>query len=108
MSKIGKSVVRLPTSYKMGDVIEVKTRIIHPNDSGRRKFKELGYIAAYYVQRIEAYYGEEQVLALDCSGAVSENPVFSFGLKATRNAPLKVIWKDSEGQSFENVIQVKV
>ena len=46
MMKTGRRAVRLPRQeFGKDDVIEVKTRIIHPNHNGRHKFEDKGYIA---------------------------------------------------------------
>ena len=108
MEAIGRPAIRLPNEYLKGEVIEVKTRLNHPNDNGRRKYMDQGYIPAHYVTTIEAFYGDERVLAIQCSGAISQNPYFAFALRATHSAPLKVVWKDTQGLTFEQTVQVQV
>jgi sulfur-oxidizing protein SoxZ len=108
MDIFGRPAIRLPSSYRKGEVIEVKTRLNHPNYNGRRKYMDLGYNPAHYVETLEAFYGEERVLVVQCTGAISQNPYFVFALRVTHSAPVKVIWKDTKGQKFEETVQVQV
>jgi sulfur-oxidizing protein SoxZ len=109
MPEIGKTLMRLPRDYAKGEVIEVKTMIIHPNHNGRRQSPEGGgYIAAYYVRSIDVYYGEVRVTSVRASAGLSQNPYFTFHLKADRSAPLRVEWEDSKGQRFSHTVEVRV
>ena len=108
MDVIGRPAIRLPREYKKGEVIEVKTRLNHPNHNGRRKYMDQGYIPAHYVTSIEAFYGDERLLSIECSGAIAQNPYFVFAMRATHSAPLKVVWKDTKGRTFEQTADVKV
>jgi len=108
MVKIGRTAIRVPRKYAKDEVIEVKTRIIHPNHNGRRKHKEKGYIAQHYIRSIEAHYSERRVLSLDASAALSQNPYFTFTLKATRSAPLRVVWVDTRGQEYSETVDISV
>ncbi len=108
MVETGNRAIRLPSRYAKDEVIEVKTRIIHPNHNGRRKYKDEGYIAKYYVRTIEIYYGEDRVISVHASAALSQNPYFTFTLKATRSAPLRVVWVDTRGQEFIETVDISV
>ena len=109
MLKIGRRAVRLPRhEYLKDDVIEVKTRIIHPNHNGRHKYGDKGYIARHFVDVIEVYYGEQRIIAMDASAGLSQNPYFTFALKATHSAPLRVIWKDTNGEEYDETVDIRV
>ena len=108
MPEIGKTLMRLPREYAKGDLIEVKTMLIHPNHNGRVALPGGGYIAEYYVRKIEVFYGDARVLTLHASAALSQNPYFTFMLKADRSAPLKVEWEDTKGERYSHTEVVRV
>jgi sulfur-oxidizing protein SoxZ len=108
MAETGKTLMRLPREYAKGDVIEVRTMLIHPNHNGRRELPEGGYIAEHYVRKIEVFYGETRVLAAHTSSALSQNPYFTFRLKVDQAAPLRVEWEDTKGQRYSHTEQVRV
>ena len=109
MLKIGRRAVRLPRQeYAKDDVIEVKTRIIHPNHNGRHRYEDKGYIARHYIDVIEVYYGDQRLISVDASAGLSQNPYFTFALKATHSAPLRVVWKDTNGEEYTETVEVRV
>ena len=108
MASRRKTAIRLPRKYAKDEVIEVKTRIIHPNHNGRRAYKDQGYIAEYYVWKIEIFYGDEPIITINASAAWSQNPYFTFALKATRSAPLRVVWVDTQGDQYSDSVDVVV
>jgi sulfur-oxidizing protein SoxZ len=98
-----------PKDYKKDDLIKVNTVIMHPMDTGLVKDKESGkYIAAYYITDVEVFYGDEKITTMKLSGSVSANPFISFYVKATKTAPLKIVWKDNKGDVTEKVIDINV
>lgn len=109
MLKIGRRAVRLPRQgYAKDDVIEVKTRIIHPNHNGRHKYEDKGYIARHFINVIEVYYGDQRLISVDASAGLSQNPYFTFALKATHSAPLRVVWKDTNGEEYTETVEIRV
>ena len=109
MLKTGRRAVRLPRhEYRKDDVIEVKTRIIHPNHNGRHKHENKGYIARHFINVIEVYYGDRHIISVDASAGLSQNPYFTFTLKATHSAPLRVIWKDTHGEEYTETVDIHV
>ena len=109
MLKVGRRAIRLPRQgYAKDDVIEVKTRIIHPNHNGRHKYEDKGYIARHFISQIEVYYGDQRIISVEASAGLSQNPYFTFTLKATHSAPLRVVWKDTRGDEYTEAVDIRV
>jgi sulfur-oxidizing protein SoxZ len=109
MADTGKTLMRLPREYAKGDLIEVKTMVFHPNDNGRKQDPETGqYIAEWYIRSITVLYGDEKVMTVNTSSAISQNPYFTFQLNAVRSAPLRVEWEDSKGGRYTQTADVQV
>ena len=109
MLKIGRRAVRLPRhEYSKDDVIEVKTRIIHPNHNGRHKYEDKGYIARHFINSIDVYFDDQLIISVDASAGLSQNPYFTFALKATHSAPLRVVWKDTNGEEYAEIVDIRV
>jgi sulfur-oxidizing protein SoxZ len=104
---IGKIRVRLPRTIHKGQVIAIKTLITHPMETGNRKNKKTKKkIPAYYINDVNAYYGDELVMHSDWTTAVSANPFMTFYLKADKEAPLKIVWKDIKGGVYQKTVQI--
>jgi sulfur-oxidizing protein SoxZ len=107
---IGKPKVRGPRKpVAKGAVVQFKTLIKHPMESGLRKDKETGKaIPAHYVDSVVVEYGGKAILKTKWSGSISKNPFFSFHIKANETGPVTVTWKDNQGQSFSTKATLKV
>ncbi|MBF8274550.1 MAG: sulfur compound chelating protein SoxZ [Magnetococcales bacterium] len=88
---------------KKGDMVNVKTMIQHPMESGLRKDKDSGeVVAAHYIVSVKAVYNGKVVLDAVWTGAVSKNPFLGFHLRAEKTGPVEVTWKDDKGQEFKS------
>ena len=88
---IGKIRIRVPSNAKAGDVIRVRCLVIHPMERIERdaqgKIVDRNY---NYITRVTATYLGKPVAVFDLTQSVSENPAFSFALKATAPGPVTV------------------
>ncbi|MBF0418980.1 MAG: thiosulfate oxidation carrier complex protein SoxZ [Magnetococcales bacterium] len=100
---IGSPKVRVPTTpVKKGEMVNIKTMIQHPMESGLRKDKESGEtVPAHFIVSVKAVYNGKPVLDAVWTGAVSKNPYLGFTLRAEKTGPVEVIWKDDKGQEFK-------
>ncbi|MBF0435843.1 MAG: thiosulfate oxidation carrier complex protein SoxZ [Magnetococcales bacterium] len=100
---IGSPKVRVPTTpVKKGEMVNVKTMIQHPMESGLRKDKESGEtVPAHFIVSVKAVYNGKPVLDAVWTGAVSKNPYLGFTLRAEKTGPVEVTWKDDKGQEFK-------
>ncbi|GBE13127.1 sulfur oxidation protein SoxZ [bacterium BMS3Bbin14] len=105
---IGKIKIRLPRTVRKGQIITVKTLIIHPMETGLRKNKKTKKkIPAYYINDVSVYYGDQLITHENWSIAVSANPFMSFDLKVDKAAPLKIVWKDIKGGIYQKTVQIE-
>jgi len=108
MPKIGKIKIRVPRTIHKGQVIAIKTLIMHPMETGLRTDKKTKKkIPEYYINDVSVYYGDALVTHSDWTIAVSANPFMTFYLKADQAAPLKIVWKDIKGGVYEKTVQIK-
>lgn len=109
-SAIGKPKMRGPKgAVKKGEVIEIKSLIKHPMETGLRKNKETGaFIPAHFIDSVVVAYGGKDILTVNWTGAVSKDPFFSFFVRAEASGPLKMTWRDNKGQTFEKSIKITV
>ena len=107
---IGKPKIRGPRgAVKKGDVVEIKSLIKHPMESGQRKDKNTGEpIPAHFIESVVVEYGGKDVLKAKWTGAVSKDPFFSFFIKAGASGPIKMTWKDNKGQVFDVSTKITV
>jgi sulfur-oxidizing protein SoxZ len=108
MSELGKVRIRVPSSIKPGDLVRVRTLVIHPMErierDGQGRIIQKKYL---YINRIVATYLGKSVLMVDTTQSVSENPSFVFMLRATDPGQLKVTFTDTHGGTYEGTADIK-
>jgi thiosulfate oxidation carrier complex protein SoxZ len=108
VSDIGKVRIRVPSSIKPGDVVQVRSLVIHPMErierdrQGRIIQKNYSYINTVIV----TYLGRP-VVTFDTTQSVSENPFFSFAFRATDPGQLKIQFLDTTGGRYEGTADIK-
>jgi sulfur-oxidizing protein SoxZ len=110
MATIGKPKVRGPRKpVAKGEIVQFKTLIKHPMESGLRKNKDTGQnVPAHFINSVVVEYGGKTVINAVWTGAISKNPFFSFSLKANAAGPVSVTWKDNQGKEFKAKADMKV
>ncbi len=104
-----KPKMRIPSDIKKGSIVEIKVKIEHPMESGLRKDRDTKKpIPKHTLEKMVVYYGGEQISEFELSPGLSENPLIGFKVKAAKSAPLKVSMTCSEGNKFEETVEIKV
>jgi sulfur-oxidizing protein SoxZ len=107
MSDIGKVRLRLPSTIKAGDVVQVRCLIIHPMERIERdKAGKIIDKKYNYINKVVVSYLGKTVSTFDTTQSVSENPYFAFTLKATDPGPLTVTFHDTLGGKYEGTAQI--
>ena len=108
MSDIGKVRLRIPSSIKPGDVVRVRSLVIHPMERIERdKQGRIVDKKYHYINRVVVTYLGKTVLALDTTQSVSENPFFTFALKVTDPGRLVVTFMDTHGGRYEGAADIR-
>ena len=100
--------VRLPPNIKKGDVVEVKTLVTHPMESGQRKDAEGKIIPRKILNKFVCAYNGKEVFRAELWPAISANPYISFFLVAGESGNLKFTWTDDDGSTIEHSEDIKV
>ena len=100
--------IRLPSTIKQGDVIRVRTLVIHPMELVQRD-KQGKIVPKNYnfIHTMTVSYNDKEVLRAETTQAVSQNPLFTFPLKAERPGKLTVAFADTTGKSYEGSAEVR-
>ena len=105
--KIRPPRLRLPRKIKKDDVFRVKVKFDHPSFTG------LGLVdpespaifnraqPVTFIRNMLVYYDEQLVSRFRTSSALADNPLFTFKLKAIKEAPLKIVFVDNLGERWE-------
>ena len=97
MSRMGAPRVRMTTSARRGEVIEIRTLVQHPMESGFRLDNTGKLIARHIIESFHCTYNGREIFRAKLHPAVSTNPFFTFYALATDSGDFVFTWKDDQG-----------
>jgi sulfur-oxidizing protein SoxZ len=100
--------IRMPSEAKQGDVIEIKTLISHPMETGYRRDTEGQLIPRQIIQTFTCTYNEIEVFRADWHPAVAANPYLAFYTVATESGQLRFEWVDEAGTVYRAEAEITV
>ncbi len=100
--------LRVPSNAKKGDVVEIKTLITHPMESGQRKDTDGKLVPRMIVNRLVATYNDKPVVDIKMEPAVAANPYMSFFLRVNESGTLKFTWTDDLKNSWSAESKIEV
>ncbi|HEX5386292.1 MAG TPA: thiosulfate oxidation carrier complex protein SoxZ [Gemmatimonadales bacterium] len=103
---IGQARIRVPDRITKGDVIIVNAIVSHPMDTGFFRTKDGDPIPAYFINEVHVEYGGEEIAHFEWTSGISRDPLVSFTVKADREAPLAMTWKDNKGGVFKQSVNI--
>jgi sulfur-oxidizing protein SoxZ len=100
--------ISLPARAKRGEVIEIKSLIAHPMETGYRVGPTGAPIPRDIINRFVCRYNGEEVFRADLFPAIAANPFVAFFTVATESGELVFSWTDDHGQTQNEVRQITV
>ena len=108
MADVGRVRIRLPSTIKAGEVVKVRVMVMHPMEIVERKDGKPIDRNYQFINRVLVTYAGREVAQFDTSQAISENPFFTFAVRATEPGQLKVTFLDTRGGKYEGTADIKV
>ncbi len=108
MAENVKARVKVPPSAKAGELVEIKTLVTHPMESGQRKDAAGKLIPRQIINAFSVKYNGKEVFAAKLGPAISTNPYLSFYIRADKSGPLEFAWVDDDGSVYKETVQLKV
>jgi sulfur-oxidizing protein SoxZ len=108
MADTGRVRIRLPSAIKPGEVIRVRTLVIHPMETVQRD-KQGAIVQKNYnfIHTVKVTYNRKEIIKAETTQAVSQNPTFMFPLKVDHPGQLTVTFLDTTGNTYEGIAEVK-
>lgn len=95
---MAKSTIKLRIKEKAG-LVQVKSLITHPMDTGLRRTSKGEKIPAHYISEVKVEANGDTVMAANWTGSISKNPFISFNYAGAKGDVVKLSWKDNMGKS---------
>jgi sulfur-oxidizing protein SoxZ len=91
------TLINVPTTAKHGEIVEIKTLISHPMESGYRVGTNGNMIPRDIIQRFVCTYNGEEIFRAELSPAIAANPFISFFTVATESGRIAFEWTGDNG-----------
>jgi sulfur-oxidizing protein SoxZ len=92
-----RALLNLPASARSGEIVEVRTLVQHPMETGYRVGGDGQTVARDLVRRVVAQFEGATVFVAELNPAIAANPYIAFWLRATATGTLTVTWQGDKG-----------
>jgi sulfur-oxidizing protein SoxZ len=100
--------IRVPRQARKDEVIEIKTLILHPMETGRRRNVQGQLMPRRIIHTFTCTYNGTQVFRADWHPAVAANPYLTFYTVATESGRLRFEWLDDDGTVYTTEAEITV
>jgi sulfur-oxidizing protein SoxZ len=101
-----RTLINVPTGAKAGDVIEIKTLISHPMESGYRVGTNGALIPRDIIQSFTCHYNGTEIFRAELSPAIAANPFIVFSTVARESGTLVFRWTGDNG--FDETVSAPI
>ena len=105
---MARGLINCPPRAKRGEIIEIKTLIQHPMETGYRLDNRGAAIPRDIISRFSCAYNGDDVFRAELFPAISANPFIAFSTVATESGELVFSWIDDNGQIQSEIRQIIV
>jgi sulfur-oxidizing protein SoxZ len=94
---MARTLIQAPATASRGEVIEIRTLIAHPMETGYRSGTDGRMLPRDIIRRFTCRYDGERVFAADLHPAIAANPYLVFHTIATGSGTLTFTWEGDNG-----------
>src|SRR3979411_2561865 len=94
---MARALINMPASASRGEVIEIRTLIGHPMETGYRPGAEGKGLPRNIIRRFTCRYNGEPVFSAELFPAIAANPYLAFHTVATDSGALSFTWEGDNG-----------
>ena len=94
---MARALITMPATAKRGEIIEIRTLIAHPMETGYRSGDDGQILPRNILRRFSCRYDGELVFSADLFPAVAANPYLTFCTVATASGTLEFNWEGDRG-----------
>ena len=105
---MARVLINVPAKAKRGEVVELKTLISHPMESGYRVGPNGVPIPRDIITLFTCAYNGEEIFRAELSPAIAANPFIAFFTTATETGTLTFQWSGDNGFSTTETAAITV
>ncbi len=94
---MARVLIQAPATARQGEVIQIRTLIAHPMETGFRPDSNGKVLARDIIRRFACRYNGELVFSADLFPSVAANPYLTFYTVALASGQLSFTWEGDRG-----------
>jgi len=105
---VASALINVPPRAKRGEVIEIKTLVSHPMETGFRRTQLGALVPRDIIRRFVCTYNGTEVFRAELHPAIAANPFLVFSTVATESGTLAFRWTGDNGFSATESVTISV
>jgi sulfur-oxidizing protein SoxZ len=105
---MGKPRIKLPATAAKGDIIEIKTLVDHPMESGQRKDAAGQPVPRRILNKLTCTFNGRPVMEAKLHPAIAANPYMAFFARVDESGTFEFVWSDDDGSALTEKAEIKV
>jgi sulfur-oxidizing protein SoxZ len=105
---VAGALVNVPARARRGEIIEIKTLVSHPMETGFRRTQLGAVIPRDIIRRLVCTYNGTEIFRADLHPAIAANPFLVFTTIATESGTLAFTWTGDNGFSLTESAKITV
>jgi sulfur-oxidizing protein SoxZ len=105
---VARTLITVPKTARRGEVIELRTLIAHPMETGYRPGADGQTLPRNLIRRFVCRYNGDVVFSAELYAAVAANPYLAFTTVATASGTLSFSWEGDNGFAQTESVAITV
>lgn len=105
---MARALITAPKTAKRGEIIEIRTLIAHPMETGHRNDGQGRLLPRDIIRRLRCDYDGERVFEAEFFPAIAANPYLVFTTVATASGTLSLRWEGDNGFAQTETVSITV
>jgi len=105
---VASALINVPARARRGEIIELKTLISHPMESGHRRTHLGALIPRDIIRLFVCTYNGTEVFRAELHPAIAANPFIVFSTVATESGTIAFHWTGDNGFSVTESVAITV
>jgi sulfur-oxidizing protein SoxZ len=105
---MARTLINLQPTAKRGEIIEIRTLISHPMETGYRAGLDGSVLPRNIIRQFVCLYNDEEIFRADLHPAVAANPFIAFTTIALESGTLTFTWTGDDGFSQSETATITV
>jgi sulfur-oxidizing protein SoxZ len=105
---VASALINVPERARRGEIVEIKTLISHPMETGYRRSQVGARIPRDIIRRFVCTYNGVEVFRAELHPAIAANPFIVFSTIATESGTLTFHWTGDNGFAVTETAAITV